>query len=101
VIVLNWLYYFTLKALLRIVYKPPPPLIFRQQQSCFSTSAALIIQICEQIILLKYSLLKRRQLCEIDLTLLMEKPVNLRYAQIDPWKACECCKNFGERKNWL
>jgi len=56
-----------------VVYCLQAPLIFRHQQSCFLTSATLIIQICEQIILLKYSSLKRRQLREIDLTLLMEK----------------------------
>jgi len=38
-----------------VVYCLQAPLIFRYQQSCFLNSAALIIQICEQIILIKYS----------------------------------------------
>jgi len=64
---------------------------FRLWEFCFLTAVAFITQVGEKIILLKYPLLKRRQLHEIDLTLLKndrsEHMSQIDLTEIDPWKA--------------
>jgi len=53
---------------------------------CFSTAVALITQVGERNILLKYSSLKRRQIRDIDLTL--------------SWKKWSIWAHFSDWSHW-